>query len=574
VTHAAQRRAAAALVLGALLGCEEPRASRSLGSEATGRADASSDAEAGRDTSTAAAAPGDAGPGLAALGLGCRDAERLVPVTVSARSLLRVSGSTALALDTNRSELEGCRDVSAGPDRWYALDLSEFATAVELQAVVDAPFDSLLELRRGACGDAQSLDCDRARGVAITGSSIAARLEPDEYWLIVDGASPDSRGEFQLQVELDPAPGSCTGTTGAGSCGAPLPIEPLARQTLLLDEACLPRAEDGDLSAWYELDLSAESRSVLVHAAAWTLSEPASEDFSLYAADDIACESELAYGSFSRGLGRTNAEFSALLAPGRYQLQVSFYLEVQRRAGLDLEIDRETCKDGPVANLCDDAISIDPSLPRQVLEGNTACNTSHFQSTCAELDAPEQFYRLDLRGSPGLVRTRVTPLVDGLGFGPIVALLAADGDGVCPDAVYCDESIDNAEGPSHLDLILDPRLYYLVIDGADPSAGGPYRLLVELEPGERRPCVDTRIDSCVRANGQIDCCRGWGPACDASAELCGLTRSAQECLCATAPACCDAEDRDASACLDALQACDYLCPEYAASESSCLAPRP
>lgn len=563
---------AAALLLAASSGCVEPAAGgrSSLIGEATVHSDAGSDADVARDTSSAAAE--DAGTGLASQDLGCGSAERLVPATVSARSGLRVDGSTALAADANRSDLEGCRDVSSGPDRWYALDLSGFASAVELHAVVDARFDSLLELRRGACGDAQSLDCDRARGIAATGSSIATRLAPDLYWLIVDGASPDSRGDFRLEVELDPAPGRCTDAPSLGSCGAPLPLEPLARQTLLLDEACLPLADDGGLSTWYELDLSAESRPVLVHAVAWTLSEPGAQTFELYDAADVACESELAYVSFARGLGRANAELDALLAPGRYQLQANFHQKVTPRAALSLEIDRETCKAGPVANGCDDAIVIDPNLPSQVLDGNTACNTSRFQSECAELDAPEQFYRLDLRGAPGPVRTRVTPLVDGLGFGPIVALLPAEGDGVCPDAVYCDESIDNAEGPSHLDLILDPQLYYLVIDGADPSAGGPYRLLVELEPAERRACVDARIDSCVRANGQIDCCREWGPACDATAELCGLTRATQQCLCETAPACCDEENLDRGACRDAMLACSYLCPEYAASEYSCLGP--
>lgn len=561
------QRWAPALVLAALLGCQEsaPRTSRSLRSEATEQADA------GGDATDQGHAAGDAGPNLEARDLGCRSAERLVPSLVSARSVLHANGSTELAEDSNRSELAGCRDASSGPDRWYALDLSAFSTAVELQAVVDARFDALLELRRGACGDTESLDCDRPRGVAATGASIAARLEPDLYWLIVDGATPDSRGEFRLQVEIDPAPGSCTGTPAVGSCGAPLPLETLSRQTLLLDEACLPLAENGDISSWYELDLSAESRSVLVHATAWTLSAPAFERFNLYDAADAECQSELGYADLSRGLGRTNAELNALLAPGRYQLELSLDQGTGKHAGLDLEIDRDTCKDGPVANSCDDALTIDPSLPRQVLEGNTACNTSRFQSECAELDAPEQFYRLDLRAAPGPVRARVTTLVDGLGFGPILALLTAAGDEVCPDAVYCDESIDNAEGPGHLDLILDPQLHYLVIDGADPSAGGPYRLLVELEPAERRPCVDAGIDECVSRNGQINCCREWGPACDATAAMCGLAPSTQQCVCQTAPACCGTVERDGSACLDAVRACNYLCPEYAASDYSCLA---
>jgi hypothetical protein len=555
---------AAACALATLLGCD--------GSAPSSASSLPAPALAPPDAGEGALASDDAGAGPATADLGCGASERLVPSTLSARSVLRAEGSTALSSDTQHSDLEGCRDVSSGPDRWYALDLSQFDSAVTIQAVVNAGFDALLALRRGACGDTDSLDCDRARGVAATSSSIAARLEPDLYWLVVDGATPASRGDFQLQVEVDPAPDSCTVTPAGGSCGAPQPLDPLPRQTLLLDEACLKQAAPDDANAWYELDLSGESRAVLVHAAAWSLSEASFQKLALYDAADPECESPLAFSSYSRGLGRANAELDTLLAPGRYQLQLGFYDEPLQRAGLDLEIDRETCQAGPVANQCDTAIAIDPSLPRQVLEGNTACNTSQFQSSCAELDAPEQFYRLDLRGAPGPLRARATPLVDGLGFGPILALLPADGDQVCPDAVYCDESIENAEGPSHLDLILDPRLYYLVIDGADPGAGGPYRLLIELEPAERRPCVDVRIDECMYDNGQADCCFDWSPACDASAALCGLAPATQQCVCAMAPDCCGPE-RGSGACRAAQQACNYLCAEYAASRNSCLAPQ-
>jgi hypothetical protein len=559
----------AALLLAAPLGCDEPAA---RGSSLLGAAARAADAGAGAEPD-ARDASREASWAVESAARGCRAAERLVPATFSARSLLRAADSTTLGADTNHSELVGCRDLSSGPDRWYALDLSGFAAAVELHAVVNAGFASLLELRRGACGDSESLDCDRAQGVAATSSSIAARLEPDVYWLVVDGEGSTSRGEFELQVELDPAPDTCTGTSAAGSCGAPLPLEPLARQTLLLDEACLPLADDGDANAWYELDLSGESHAVLVHAAAWTLSEAASQHFALYDAADAACETELAYSSFSRGLGRSNAELSALLGPGRYQLQLSFSGAAAPRAGLDQEIERDACAAGPIANQCADAIAIDPTLPRQVLEGNTACNSNRFQSRCAELEAPEQFYRLDLRGMPGPVRARVTTLVEGLGFGPTLALLTADSEGTCPEAVYCDESYDNAEGPPHLELTLDPQLHYLVIDGAEPSAGGPYRLLVELEPAERRACVDARIDACVSANGQADCCGDWSPACDAAAALCGLARATQQCVCAMAPGCCAAE-RDAESCRAAQRACNYLCADYAASEDTCLAPPP
>jgi hypothetical protein len=445
-----------------------------------------------------------------------------------------------------------------------------------VHAVVDANFDAVLELRRGACGDTASLDCDRARGIASTASSLAASLEPGRYWLLVDGADAASRGDFELQVELDPAPGSCTGTLPSTTCEAPLPLESRTRQTLLLDEACLPRGEDEYGTVWYQLNLQSETGPVLLQAAAWTLSEPAFQELRLYeasAAPGGECGNELSVAQFSRGLGRSNAELTALLSPGRYELELTLAGESQRRAALELAIDRDSCRAGPVANHCEDAIRIDPGLPSQVLAGNTACNSSRFVSRCAEVDAPEQFYRLDLRSAPGPVRTRVTALVDGLGFPPLLALLAAGGDGECPDALYCDDSIGNFEGPPQLEWTLDPQLYYVVIDGAEPGARGPYRLLVELEPAEKSPCVDARIDRCVFANGQADCCLEWSPVCEATAALCGLAASTQACLCAAAPACC-APERDPSACREARAACSYLCADFAASENACLARLP
>jgi len=564
---ASARRGGAALALGTALlsGCRE-----------TARGTSSS-TPLGDVAEVTERTPADAGPVATASAprAGCALAERLVVPTTQARSVLRARGSSALALDSSHSELAGCRDITAGPDVWYALDLSGFEAAVELHAVVDANFDAVLELRRGACGDTASLDCDRARGIASTPSSIAASLEPGTYWLVVDGADATSRGDFELQVEVDPTPRLCSDTPASGTCAAPLPVEPLERQTLLLDETCLPRAEDEHANAWYGLDLQSETGPVLLQAAAWTLSEPAFQELRLYEAPSVdgECGSELSVAQFSRGLGRSNAELTALLSPGRYALQLSLIGEAQRRAALELSLDRDTCRAGPLANHCEDALSIDPSLPSQVLAGNTACNANRFVSRCAQIDAPEQFYRLDLRSAPGPVRARVTTLVDGLGFSPILALLAADSDGACPDALYCDDSLANFEGPPHLDLSLDPELYYVVIDGEEPGARGTYRLLVELEPAEKSPCVDARIDRCMYANGQADCCLEWSPVCAAAVTLCGLAAPTQECLCAAAPACC-APERDASACRDARAACNYLCPESVASENACLARLP
>lgn len=500
---------------------------------------------------------------------GCAAARRLLPVSHQARSTLLDRWSTAGASDGARSQLSGCADASAGPEVWYALDLSGFPAPVELHAVVDAQFDALLELRRGACGDSVSLDCDRARELAASSSSLAARLEPAEYWLVVDGADAQSKGEYQLQVELDPAPGRCAAVAPNGTCSTAEWLEPLPRQTVLLDEACAPARADGEASLWYELDLRAESQPVLVHAAVWTLAAPAPQRLALYGVDPSGeCESQLGAGFFSRGLGRAGAELSTLLPPGRYRWGVTLGGELQQRVGLQLELDRQTCQLGARGGSVADAIALDASAPSQVLAGNTACNGDQLRPRCAEVSAPEQLYRLDLRGAERPLRARATVLVDGLAFAPVLSLIeGADVD----SALYCDARVNAFEGPPRLELTLQPELYHLVVDGAEPGASGQYRLLVELEPAEPRACVDARIDDCVERNAELDCCLTWEPACDTTLELCGLSRQTQACLCQLKPSCCSPE-RVPGECREALRACGYLCPAFEPSEARCLLP--
>lgn len=501
--------------------------------------------------------------------VGCAAATRLVPNSHVGRSTLLQRSSTDTAIDSTRSQLSSCVDASAGPEAWFALDLSGFEAPVEVHAVVDAQFDALLELRSGACGDSVSLDCDRARGLAASSSSLAARLEPAEYWLVVDGADAQSSGDYQLQVELDPAPGRCAASASNGTCSGAARLEPLQRQTVLLDEACAVAGDDDEPSLWYELDLRAEPEPVLVHAAVWTLAVPALQRLYLYGVDAAGeCASELGAGFFSRGLGRTGAELSTLLPAGRYRYRVALAGEPQRRVGLQLDVDREACRLASRASGLEGAIVLDGTASSQVRDGNTACNTDQLRPRCAEVDAPEQLYQLDLRAAERPLRARVTVLVDGLGFAPVLSLL--DGADVT-NALYCDARVNAFEGPPSLDLTLQPQLYHLAVDGAEPGAAGPYRLLVELEPAQPRACVDTRIDDCVERNAELDCCLEWGPACDTTVELCGLARETQACLCEQQPSCCSPE-RVPGECAAALGACGYLCPAFEPSEARCLAP--
>lgn len=507
---------------------------------------------------------------------GCSAAERLSPPTVEARSLLQVRGSTTLAADTNRSSLGACRDATSGPDVWYELDLGAFTAPVEVHAAVDASFDAALELRRGACADTLSLDCDRAGPLTRASSSLAARLEPGAYWLVVDGADAASHGDFQLHVELDPSPERCSaGVSPNDSCAAAAPLTGGERELLLIDELCAPVADNGYPSLYYELDLTGETAEVLLRAAAWTSSEPARESLFVYAADspEDTCGGEIALSYLSSGEARpSNAEIQALLAPGRYHLRLELDDDPMRRSALQVWLDRAACGAGPRHNDCSDAAVIDPTLGQQVVSGSTACNANRLVlAECSDVDAPEQLFRLDLRAAAGPVRARIAPLVDGLEFYPILYVLSAGLDGGCGAPLHCDDRADDFEGTPEVDLMLEPSLYFVGIDGADVGARGAFRLLVELGPAQPSPCVNSQIDQCMASTGAPGCCDAWGPGCSDAVAACGLARATQECVCSAEPACCspDASSVDCSA---AHAACDYSCPDFAPSEGSCLGP--
>jgi hypothetical protein len=211
----------------------------------------------------------------------------------------------------------------------------------------------------------------------------------------------------------------------------------------------------------------------------------------------------------------------------------------------------------------------------QIVAGSTSCNTNRRTLVpCGyeEDPAPEQYHRLDLSGASGVTRARLTVLVDGLGFDPLLSVFSSSTNGECGDALYCDARVENGEGPPHVDLLLEPALYFVAIDGGDRGAAGSYQLLVELEPGEPSACVTHRIDDCMfDGNQTYDCCFGkWSPLCNQMVALCGLSPATQACVCAANPACCTSNLLSPD-CLAAQQACNYLCPDFAPQETTCLA---
>lgn len=537
------------------------------------------DAAAPADAGLAAAAPSCAEPtgcptSPAAGAEGCLSAQPLSVAQLTERAVLVAAGTTRGALDSSQSEYGSCAGASGGPDAWYRLDLSSASGPLELHAAVDAAFDVAVDLRRGACGDTRSIACDRAAPVGRASSMVAARVDPGVYWLVVDGANETSAGEFRLQVEVDPDLG-CSAPPPNQSCEAAAQLEPLERQTVLIDEPCAVAAGiEGSL--FYELDLSTEALPVVAQVAVWNLS---GRDAELLRIHELAgglpgCGAQLAFSYFGGGGEQTSSVAAqGLLAPGRYVIELQPRdVREDAQLALTVQLDRETCAAGPVGNDCAEALDIDVTVTSQVIAGSTLCNTSrHTLLRCVgESDvAPEQFHRLDLRAAAGSTRVHVTTLVDGLGFEPLLSLFTADASGGCGDPLHCDDRIWEAEGPPYLRLTLAPGLYFIGVDGINPGAAGTYRLLVELEPGEPSPCVTAQIQDCMLQSPlSSDCCGEWSPLCSQRMAACGLSEATQACVCTTQPACCESGllQPDCSA---TRQACSYLCADFAPSENSC-----
>lgn len=508
---------------------------------------------------------------------GCTQFETLHATSLVERTVLSASGTTRGSSDTNHSEFGGCAGATSGPDVWYQLDLSDAPQPLQIQAVVDAGFDAAIDLRRGPCGDTRSLSCDRAAVVGGVSSTLNERLDPGVYWLVVDGANEASAGDFRLEVEATPLLG-CPSPLPNLSCETALPLEALERQTILLDEACAAEA-GSDAELYYQLDLSAEAGPVLGNLSLWNLVAPRTGHVRLFslAADPPDCEMPIADTYLRSGKARgSSATLQLLLSPGRYAIGVQpGETSEDNPQALTVELDRSTCAAGAVGNDCVDALDdIDPSLASQIVAGSTACNTNRrTQLPCGfeEDPAPEQYHRLDLRAAPGVTRARLTVLVDGLSFAPLLTVFSSGANGECGDALYCDARIENGQGPPHVDLLLEPALYFVSIDGADRGAAGAYQMLVELEPGKPSPCVTLQIDECMfDGNQTYACCFDWSPLCNQMVALCGLSPDTQACVCTTNPACCTSSLLTPE-CRAAQLACNYLCPDFAPQESTCLA---
>jgi hypothetical protein len=507
----------------------------------------------------------------------CAGAPALKPSSDHDRTLLTLSGSNALGADTSQSPLGGCNGATLGPDVWHLLDLSGMSGPVEVVAVLDSNFDAALDLREGPCGDTLSRDCDRGSALGRPSSSLRAQLEPAAYWLVVDGHQPESRGEFQLQIEVDARRGSCSQPFVPTSCEQPVRLNVEARATLLLDMSCTTEGEE-ERTFHFDLDLSAEAAPVAASIHSWSPTGRRFGRIGVYRADAPAtdCGTPLAESYDVTGVSpNSNTQLTSLLAPGRYVIEVDVdtldLAGAASPAALSVALDRERCRSGPHANTCDTAIELATSMGARVIEGDTTCNSNHLTlSDCAESEAPEQFYRLDLSTRAGPTQVRMGIRNEGLEFSPLLYLLTSGAENACGEALHCYNSMANFEGPPVYELMLPPAVYFIGVDAEVPRSAGRYQLFVELSPGSPRSCVDAEMLACQWLNAFVVCCNEpENIGCARSLELCGLASETTACVCDANPACCGA-DGSRESCPDLFEECGYLCPDFAQSEDQCL----
>lgn len=537
------------------------------------------------DAESGGAGGSDAGGASGAGGAGarsddgdtCRAALRLVMPNTGASSTLSVAGSTRGAGDTRHGGLAACAGFGDGADRYYRLDLTEFRERVVVRALLDAEFDAVLSLEQGPCEDLTERLCDRGRAAGRASSALTAELDPGEYLLVVDGAGPDDAGDFRLQLAAEPLDSACE-TPLNTSCDAATPLSfDLPVQTVFVPARC-DASDDAESNAlFYSLDLSEEKTTVGV-----VVSLTRAQDFVqsidtvvapeiLASADGDACGEAVAPGSFWNADGlRVNTS----LAPGKYRLRLDE--EPELPSWMIVEIVRPDCS-GNIGDSCDSPVDLDVSDGFVQVSSNTYCNTNTLDhEDCSDEPAPERFFRLDLSGRMERARVRARLPPRDLDFYAELIFLERQSDGDCGSALQCYDYIGDAEGWPSIDVIVDPGVYLIAVEGVTENAVGSFALEVEVSDFRTRsyqPCVSFDVDSCLfyYNYASSDCCfNPLSPECATGLISCGLDPAVQDCVCESDPVCCDGDEEDFERCAAVFADCGYFCAGEPASLFACI----
>ncbi len=421
-----------------------------------------------------------------------------------------------------------CAPSLAGPSAFFELDLRDASAATSVTLIIDASFAFEAALARGPANDAAVLACGEPFYSDGSSRRLAAQLEPGLFHLIVTGKSAADRGVIHVASAVGEL--ACAAPLQNDACATALAVDSsLDQQTLFVHLGCatpsvpLRCAPSGAYDAFYELDLSARTSDVVLDVDVLELGAYAPGSVSLFDAAASSCVGPLTCGQ----------SWSRVLAPGRYTLGVSAAPDdVQDPFALRIRLDGDGCVT-PENDRWEGAIALDPNLPNQRIQGNTACAKDDFSAACnTDRGAPDLFYRLDLRGQSAPRRLRMV----GTGAAGVITYVLTESarDVELPGA--CDD-LDGT-------YILAPRLYYLALDGQVQDAG---RFAIDLSLEELydvpRACfvgVDRSMFEYCLADTEPACTISLAhPDCLRTAVECGLASEVYVNFCAAEPGCCD-----------------------------------
>lgn len=467
------------------------------------------------------------------------------------RQRLSVRGDTSPA----SSRRAGGPCAGQGPDWIYELDLRSFSQPMTLNVALRAAFDGSLRLEEGRWDDPFLIACNEDHVDGANEAFLGVELEPARYRLVVDGEGADDAGEFELELELATAVARCALPPPNDRCADAVAIAPRTGvQAFFGSTRCatdqvdaLPECgnfydRDGDV--FYSLDLSALDAPVRLRASTDLL--PTSFANSLFVTRDVGGSCSPAFTCSSSTTGAT--QLWAKLEPGRYFLGVEGSEGATGEFGLAVELAADACV---VSNdTCQTAQVIEPRLGTQSFTAWPLCGDDSISTACQRgSPTPDLFYRLDLSSHSQPVHVRASARLGSSSYESL--LLLADAGGTCGSELWCGD----------VDLWLEPRSYYLALDGYRDQQG-PVELTLTLDvadPPQPAECIDARVASCAQS---ADCCAGDGQQCWLALLSCGLRREALDCLCERAPRCCGTGYDANAACGDALVQCGSFCSGF------------
>lgn len=368
------------------------------------------------------------------------------------------SGSTAALSNTEQGTCGG----NDSPEAVYRLDLTEKQhVAIEL----DPRFDSVLYVRRDACGESEfEVSCNddagpsTSRGGSNSISKIEGVWEPGHYFVFVDGNDGQS-GAFRLTTTLASVPTLADACRGAKPLSLVQPTNGNSSKAFnLTSAACADGTKGPEIPYSLEIPVAArvrvEERASGFSPAVHLRRECERDD------TEIACNDD--------ALTDGAAVFTGALAAGRYFVFAdSTDAEDGGAFSVEVETDVEPGT-GVAGDACSSAVSL--SAADQSIDTDTFTARDDFSGKCGGVGAPDVVYRFDLRK-----RMRVTANAQKSETKPLFSIASACGDK--SKEIACGKSIDQ---------ILPAGTYFLIVDGEAAGQFGRSSVRLHLADVEKQ----------------------------------------------------------------------------------------